>query len=107
MIGLFGNYQFSKEAFPDISKMQATVTDGYICEMFADFGCAMGRVSHDYKRSGSIAESDDLTVLLSGEIFDLKVCEDSLAKSDNAAALILSLAKFGKLNQLKNINGQF
>ena len=107
MIGLFGSYRTNREISPDISKMQATIPDGYTCEIVSHSGCSLGSVSHGFESSGSTAQSEDLTVILSGEIFDLDVCNDLVPKPVNAAKLILSLVKIRKLDQLNKINGQY
>ena len=87
MIGLFGSYRSNREISPDISKMRATIPDSYTCEVFSHPGCNLGRVSHGIERSGSTAQLDDLTVVLSGEIYDLDVCSDLIPNPANSLAL--------------------
>ena len=104
MIGLMGCYRANPAAAADIAPMLASLPVTLTAETVAAGGGAFAHAAHGPGRSGGIAREGDLMALVCGEIFNLDSFD---AAPDSAAALLLNLTKYDRLDRLAAVNGQF
>ena len=86
--------------------MRAGVAAPLMCETIEVDGAAFGRAAHGAQRSGCIAQAENLSVIVCGEIFNLEDFGDFRPVPENAAMLILRLAAAGQLDRL-DMTGMF
>ena len=104
MIGLFGLWRRDAAAPADMAALAARHPTGIAVESQAMPGAGLGIASHPGSRCVSRARQGDISVLVSGEIFEAGKVDP---QASDAADLILRLYASDRLDRLAEANGQF
>ncbi len=104
MIGLFGLWRGDAAAPADMAALAARHPSGITVESQAMPGAGLGIASHPGSRCLSRARQGEVSVLVSGEIFEAGKVDP---QANAAADLILGLYASDRLDRLAEANGQF